>query len=216
MTRSMTTEIRLRIGMITVVILTVCLVITTYALMRVTLDLKENTFYTGQIGIDLNGGEPIIDPNDALFKRFEPGVLAETDFYIKNDKSTWAVYYRLYFKEISGALANVLEVTITDPNPDPEVSKGPKASDFFTDERRKKYVRGEVLYHGTLADLTRVNVHTANDTLEVGEMRELCMYFYFPTEKGNETMNKEVSFTVCADAVQTKNNDQKDFGPDLN
>ena len=63
--------------------------------------------------------------------------------------------------------------------------------------------------------MTRTEVHTANDILEVGERRDLCMYFYFPTSEGNETMGKEVSFSVCADAVQTKNNPNKEFGPDI-
>ena len=214
MNKGMSIEKKLRIGMITIVILTVCLVMTTYALMRVTLDLKNNTFRTGQIGINLNGGNDIIDKNDPSFQRFEPGVLAKTEFYIENDKSTWPVYYRVYFSDITGDLANVLEVTITDPESDQ--GKGPRAETFFKDQRRKENGCGEILYHGTLANLTRKKVDTANDILEVNEVRDLHMYFYFPTDEGNDTMKKEVSFTVGVDAVQTKNNDQKDFGPDLN
>lgn len=211
MTSKMTTEKRLRAGMFTVLVLTICLAITTYALMRVTLDLKNNVFHTGQIGINLNDEKSIVDPNEPMFQRFEPGVLAEADFFIENDQSTWAVYYRLYFKDVSGDLADVLEVTITDPNS--TSSKGPDAKTFFTDERRKENVRGEVLYHGTLSGLTRANVNAANDILEVGERRDLCMYFYFPTHEGNPNMGKDVSFSVCADAVQTKNNAGRDFGP---
>ena len=213
MNSKMTTENKLRIGVGTIFLLTVCLAITTYALMRVTLDLRDNTFQTGQIGINLNDGQPIIDENNAMFRRFEPGVLAKADFFIENDVSTWSVYYRLYFSDIAGDLADVLEVTITDP--DSQSGKGPKAAQFFDDERRRENVQGEILYHGTLAELTRANVHTANDILEVGERRDLSMYFYFPVEEGNETMGKEVAFSVCADAVQTKNNEGKEFGPDL-
>lgn len=213
MSSKMTTEKKLRAGMFTVLVLTVCLTITTYALMRVTLDLKDNVFHTGQIGINLNDGKPIIDENNSMFQRFEPGVLAESRFFIENDMSTWSVYYRLYFEDVAGDLADVLEVTITEPGS--TAGKGPLAAQVFDDERRKENIQGEILYHGTLSELTRAQVHTAHDVLEVGERRELCMYFYFPTEKGNETMGKEVSFSVCADAVQTKNNENREFGPDL-
>ena len=216
MSSKLTTEKKLRLGMVTVAILTACLVLTTYALMRVTLDIKNNVFHTGQIGINLNDGKAIIDPNDPMFQRFEPGVLARTEFFIENDESTWDVYYRLYFSDIKGDLADVLEVTITDPNPNPQESKGPAASQIFTDDRRKDHIEGEVLYHGTLSEMTRNAVPTANDVLAVGERRDLHMYFYFPTDEGNETMNMTLQFSVCADAVQTKNNVNKEFGPDIN
>lgn len=216
MSSKMTTEKKLRLGMVTVVLLMVCLVMTTYALMRVTLDIKNNTFHTGQIGINLNDGKSIIDPNDPMFQSFEPGVLAKTEFFIENDESTWDVYYRLYFSDIDGDLADVLEVTITDPNPNPHEVKGPTANMVFTEDRRKDHIEGEVLYHGTLSEMTRNAVPTANDILAVGERRNLHMYFYFPTDAGNETMNMVLQFSVCADAVQTKNNTNKDFGPDIN
>lgn len=214
MTRTMTTEKKLRLGMITVAILTVCLVITTYAITRVTLDLKQNTFYSGQIGINLNDGKKIIDINDPIFQRFEPGVLAETNFFIENDKSTWAVYYRVYFSNVKGALADVIEVTVTDPYS--TTTKGPAAKNFFTDERRKEHVKGEILYHGTMAELTRDKVNTANDVLEMGEKRELRMYFYYPTREGNEGMGKDVSFDICLEAIQTKNKEQENSSLNLN
>ena len=220
MSSRMTTEKKLRAGMITVIILTVCLVMTTYALMRVTLDIRDNVFHTGYIKINLNDGAPVIDPNDPVFQRFEPGVLAKTEFFIRNNdfddeqKSTGDVYYRLYFSDINGPLADVLEVTITDPNPEASsaTSKGPTADMIFTDDRRKTNIEGEILYHGVLSELTRNAVPTANDILRVGEQRDLLMYFYFPTGEGHETMNQELSFSVCADAVQTKNNPGRDFG----
>lgn len=210
MTKTMTTEKRLRIGMITVIILTLCLVTTTYALTRATLELKRNTFHSGQIGINLNDGEEIIDISDPLFRRFEPGVLAETNFFIENDNSKWDVYYRVYFSNVVGELADIIEVTVTDPYS--TSFKGPSASSFFRDENRKENVKGEVLFHGIMSELTRDTVDTANDVLKIREKRELRMYFYYPTDVGNAGMGKDVLFDICLEAIQTKNYDRSSDG----
>lgn len=62
------------------------------------------------------------------------------------------MYYKLYFRDVSGELADMLEVTLTDGS--------------------------NVLYTGTLSGLTRSTA-----------AQQTCM-----------------SFVLCADAVQTKNN----------
>ena len=64
---------------------------------------------------------------------------------------------------------------------------------------------------GTARELTAGNTAAADDTLAPGERRYMTVYFYFPPEKGNEAQDKELSFTVCAQAVQTKNNPGKLF-----
>ena len=106
------------------------------------------------------------------------------DFFIRNE-STWDVYYRIYFDNISGGLADVLDVTIKN---------------------------GEtVLYSGKPSELVRSSVPAAEDKLAVGERRELTVYFYFPKEAGNEAQISDFEFTVCAEATQTKNNPDKKF-----
>ena len=100
-------------------------------------------------------------------------------------ESTWDVYYRIYFDNISGGLADVLDVTIKN---------------------------GEtVLYSGKPSELVRSSVPAAEDILAVGERRELTVYFYFPKEAGNEAQISDFEFTVCAEATQTKNNPDKKF-----
>lgn len=57
----------------------------------------------------------------------------------------------------------------------------------------------------------RRDVETADDFLRVNERRKLTVYFYFPEETGNSAQNLTLTFDLCADAVQTKNNPNKLF-----
>lgn len=113
---------------------------------------------------------------------FEPGMTVKKDFFIEND-STGTVYYRLYFAGVSGDLADVLEVTVKDGN--------------------------KTLYSGTPTQLE--NTQAADDLLAVGQRRTLTMYFHFPEANGNSAQAKDLTFTLCADATQTKNNPQRLF-----
>ena len=70
--------------------------------------MENNYFRTGEVKLNLNDGEPIISEHEFLF---EPGMTVKKDFFIRNE-STWDVYYRIYFDNISGGLADVLDVTI--------------------------------------------------------------------------------------------------------
>ena len=106
------------------------------------------------------------------------------DFFIEND-STWDVYYRLYLDNVTGGLADVLTVTIKDGN--------------------------KVLYSGTANELTKQNVVAADDTLKIGQRRNLTAVFHYPENSGNETQNLNLTFTLCAEATQTKNNPNKLF-----
>lgn len=106
------------------------------------------------------------------------------DFFIKND-STWDVYYRLYLDNVSGGLADVLTVTVKD---------GIKT-----------------LYSGTASELTRQNVVAADDTLKTGQRRNLTVVFHYPETAGNDTQSLDLTFTLCAEATQTKNNPNKLF-----
>lgn len=178
---SSTTSKKLTASVATIIILTICLCITTFALVWATVSVDNNLFQTGTIKINLNDGKPIIEEHEFLF---EPGMTVKKDFFIEN-QSTWDVYYKLYFTDVEGGLADVLEITIKDGDKD--------------------------LYKGTASDLTRDNLGAANDILKLNERRELTVYFHFPKEAGNETQNRVLSFSMMADAVQTKNNPNKLF-----
>ena len=101
---------RLTGGIIAIIILAVCLCITTFALVYASVSVENNLFHTGGVKINLNDGKPVIREHEFLF---EPGMTVVKDFFIEND-STWDVYYRLYLDNVSGGLSRVLTVTIKD------------------------------------------------------------------------------------------------------
>ena len=47
--------------------------------------------------------------------------------------------------------------------------------------------------------------------IHIGEKMDLTIAFHYPEEAGNETQELELSFELCADAVQTKNNPEQQF-----
>ena len=67
------------------------------------------------------------------------------------------------------------------------------------------------LYQGTAAELNRTAVVAADDVLKISERRELTVYLHFPEDSGNDTQELSLTFDMCADAVQTKNNPNKLF-----
>lgn len=159
-------------------------VLTAFAASRITRQVRENRFQTGAIKINLNDGKTVISEDEYLF---EPGMTVVRDFFIEN-LGTWAVYYKVYFGDVGGELADVLEVEIRDED------------------------SGEVLFAGLLGDMTQRKTQFAEDILDVGERRDMTVSFYFPEEKENETQERSAAFTLCATAVQTKNNPNKEGG----
>lgn len=168
-------------GIVAIIVLAICLCITTFALVYASVSVENNLFHTGVVKINLNNGEPVIREHEFLF---EPGMTVEKEFFIENE-STWDVYYRIYLDNVSGGLADVLTVTIRDGE--------------------------KILYTGTASELTRQNVIAADDTLKIGQRRSLTVIFHYPEEKGNDTQNLDLTFTMCAEATQTKNNPNKLF-----
>lgn len=172
---------KLKSSVVAVVVLAVCLCITTFALLFSAVSVRDNLFHTGEAKINLNDGQPVIQENEFLF---EPGMTVAKDFFVQND-GTWDEYYRLYFNDVSGGLAGVLEVQIKDGE--------------------------KVLWSGTMTQLSRQNAVAADDVLAVGERRDLTIVFHYPEEAGNESQGLDLTFTMCADATQTKNNPDRLF-----
>lgn len=172
---------RLSVSVCAVIFLTVCLCITTYALVRVSVSVPDSYFKTGSIEINLNDGKPVIEAHEFLF---EPGMTVTKDFFLEN-RSTWDVYYKLYFDKAEGGLADVLQITISDGNKD--------------------------LFQGTAAELSKARVGAADDTLRRDERRDLTISFHYPEKAGNAAQDMSLSFALCAEAVQTKNNPDKLF-----
>ena len=164
-----------------IVVLALALGFTTFAWAYSRVSIEENLFETGRISINLNDGVPVITEDEFLF---EPGITVIKDFFLENN-GTGDVYYRLYFSNIEGDLADVLEVTV-------------KESD-------------RTLYSGLLGEMLRANVGAADDLLAEGERRELTISFHCPEEKGNDIQKRYLSFDINADAVQILNNPDRQF-----
>jgi len=172
---------RLTVSVVTVILLAVCLCLTTFALVWTSVSVENNFFQTGVVDINLNDGKPVIEEHEFLF---EPGMRVQKTFFLEN-RSTWDVYYKIYFSNVMGGLADVLEITISDGD--------------------------KVLCQGTAAELTREKVAAAEDALKINERRELTILFYFPKEAGNAAQNLTLAFDLSAEAVQTKNNPDIQF-----
>ncbi len=173
---------RLSISVATLVILCLCLCVTSFALGMAVYEVKNNSFQTGGIEIDLNGGKPVITADEFLF---EPGMTVEKPFYIQNN-GTWAVYYKLYFSQVSGNLGDILDVTILNED-------------------------GEELLSGKLSALTEKNVPALENELAMNERQDLTVRFHFPEGEGNAYQGGSLRFELSAIAVQTKNNPDKEF-----
>ena len=175
------TQEKLKIGIILLVILLIILCILTFTLVYSIVSVDSNIFRTGSVSINLNDGKPIIEDEEC---RFGPGMTVEKEFFLENN-STYSVYYKIYFDNVGGGLADVLQVTIYNGN--------------------------DVLYKGTASQLTRDNVLAANDELKISEKRVLKVSFEFPDGAGNVDGDPVLTFDLCADAVQTKNNPERLF-----
>ena len=181
MSRRSETGQRVTAGFLVIVLLSCCLCLTTYALYHATVQIDNNYFKTGIVSIDLNGGEPVIEEHEYLF---EPGMTVEKPFYIQN-KSTCAVYYKIYLSDIEGGLADVLQITVLDGDRE--------------------------LFSAAAREMTRTNVGAADDLLRIGERRDLTIRFYFPKNSTNAAQDQSLRFSLCADAVQEKNNPNREF-----
>lgn len=168
-------------GSIITIIILICCLTITTYALVMEVSVKDNYFATGLVDININDGKPVIEEHEFLF---EPGMTVEKDFFIENN-STWAVYYKIYMDNTGGGLADVLQITVKDGE--------------------------EILCSGTANQLTQKNVAASEAVLQVNERRDLTISFYFPKEAGNSVQNSTLTFDLCAQAVQTKNNPDKLF-----
>lgn len=174
------TSKKLTYGIVILILLSLCLCLTTFALVYSIVSLENNIFQTGAVSINLNDGKPIIEDRELVFA---PGMSETKTFFIEN-RSTCDVYYRLYLENVTGSLADVLMISISDGS--------------------------RPLYEGTARALTK-STPTDAATLLLGDRQELTVTFSFPSSATNEMQNQNLEFDLRADAVQTKNNPGKSF-----
>lgn len=172
---------KLRRGIFAIVALSLCLFITSCALVWATITVDNNLYSTGAVRINLNDGKPVIEERDFIF---EPGMTVEKSFFLENQGSC-DVWYRIYFSNVNGGLSEVLNV---------EISNAEKA-----------------LFTGRLEELTRDKVSAADDVLLLNERKQLTIRFTLPGDAGNNVQNQSLSFDIAAEAVQTKNNPDRLF-----
>ena len=193
------TEKKLKSGVIVIVLLSLCLVFTSTVLAMSTLPIGDNIFKTGLISIKLGGvngnKEYYFDKNHKLITEdeylFEPGSIVEKKFFIENiaGNKGYDVYYKIYFDNIKGKLANEIDICLKDE-------------------------KGFVYFNGKAKDFVKNKVKTANNTLSVLNNHNKHYYtisFHYPEECGNVGQGKILEFDLCAKAVQTKNNPNREF-----
>ncbi len=183
MSKTVKTKLNRKISgaVVAIILLSLCLAASAFALTYETVSVESNIFRTGKVKININDGAPIIDSGEYLF---EPGVTVVKDFFIEN-QSTWDVYFRLYFDNVSGDLADILEITLKDGD--------------------------KVIVNGTARGLENFTGAVAEEPLSVMEKRYITAVFHYPETAGNAGMNATLAFDLCVQAVQTKNNPDKEF-----
>lgn len=78
MKNSNKTASKLKASVISVVVLAVCLLVTSIALVYSVVSVDENSFALGEVKINLNDGNSIIEENEFVF---EPGMTVNKDFF---------------------------------------------------------------------------------------------------------------------------------------
>ena len=205
---------KLMISIITIIIVTVCFLSTTFALIYDSVSVKDNYYQTGMVDVyisnlqkinkeDINDSLPIdsesndIELDDFIF---EPGMTVVKSFYIEN-RSTCDVYYRLYLDELKGDLANIIEITITIDDDDNNSSND---TVLFSN------VKASNLSKDSINDFIKDNPNSI-DELDKGKSKSYKIYFHYPSDSSNVGQDKSLSFKLSVEATQTKNNTDKEF-----
>ncbi len=173
---------RLTASIVAIILLTAALSVTTFVLIYTSLSEEGSLFFTtGNVRLNLNDGKPVITDSECLFA---PGSQVEKQFTVEN-LSTCAVWYKFYFTNISGSIADDISIEIRDGD--------------------------NVLMQGKMSELTEKNTAAADKALDVGEKKTLTIIFRFDEDAGNDKQGLLLSFDINAKAVQTKNNPDKKF-----
>lgn len=173
---------KLTMMIVTVVLLSLGLTVTSFALASSIVSIRNNRF-SMSMGIELtvNDGNPVVDVTNMVY---EPGGTYTSEFPIAN-LGTFDVWYRVYLTGVTGELQDDIIVTIKEKD-------------------------GTVLCKGMMNQLTADKVMTGS--LAAGESKTLTNEFYFSPDADNSAQGQTVSFNITADATQKQNNPDKDFG----
>ena len=176
------TRRRARASLAAAVVLAVLLVLTTVALGASFVRVDDNLFEAGRVEIARNGGKPVFTGGDL---NIEPGHTLVRDFTVEN-LGTAEAYVRLYLQDVEGTLGQVLTFSVYDGE--------------------------ELLYTGSADAFTRDNPCVMERPLAAGETRTLTAVVHMREDAGNRYQTGGIAFTIAADAVQVRNNPERDFG----
>lgn len=160
--------------------LILCWGVISYSLSWHQITVDDNTFSVGTLEINLNDGKPVFDKEVLI----EPGMMLQEYFTIKNVGSANA-YYRLWFSEIEGDLANELMVEIRDGK--------------------------KLIFEGEFAELLEEKAFGTNSALMAGEEKELSIVIFLPEEGTNAVQGDTITFRLNYDATQMDGNPGKEY-----
>jgi hypothetical protein len=173
---------KLTVMIATVVLLSLGLAITSFALASSIVSIRNNRFSMDMsVELMVNDGNPVVNVANMVY---EPGGTYTSEFPITN-LGTLDVWYRVYLTGVNGELRDDIIVTIKEED-------------------------GTVLCKGAMNQLTADKV--MKGSLAAGESKTLTIEFYFSSDADNSAQGQTVSFNIMADATQKKNNPDKDFG----
>ena len=166
----------------TILLLVACLIISSLSLAYSNV-LTDSVLYSTGLKLNFNDGKPVVDENVGL-DFSAPGETTVSTFFLEN-QSDEDVYYRLYFTDVRGELAAVMEVEI--------------------------YLGDRLLYSGRMSEMERENTVAADDILKLRDHRDFTIFFNIADDAGNEYQGTSVTFRLAAEVTQVRDNPDKQF-----
>ena len=146
-----------------------------WALLATRASVRGNTFDTGTVSLDLNGGSPAFSDRSALL---EPGRAVTEELAVANTGSA-AVRYRIYLGNLQGSAVDYAEFTVL--------------------------LGDAVLFSGNAEQFAQRGSCTSPTVLAPGQTETLVVSVHLQEGAGNVSQGDGIEFDLCADAVQAAN-----------
>ena len=146
-----------------------------WALLATRASVRGNTFDTGTVSLDLNGGSPAFSDRSALL---EPGRAVTEELAVANTGSA-AVRYCIYLGNLQGSAVDDVEFTVL--------------------------LGDAVLFSGTAEQFAQRGSCTSPTVLAPGQTETLVVSVHLWEGAGNVRQGDGIEFDLCADAVQAAN-----------
>lgn len=165
-----------------IVVLSIMLLITTYALFSNVANINGNTFSAQGVSIEINDGQKLFDYKNMLI---EPGKAIEKVFTVKNT-GTADAYFKLFLENLDGSAKDSIEFEIY------------SSEDNF-------------LFESSANDFTNDNPFVNDTVVSAGQEIKLKMVVKMLKGTGNEYQGSDLTFDVVGKSTQAKNNAIKLF-----